>query len=86
MKDFVVGEDVVINVGTATGTDILGRSVSASDDAIVTPIAGNPPEPPTPFTGSDAGRLGLLSMVLLGLGLTVVAATRRRRRPEAEAA
>jgi uncharacterized repeat protein (TIGR01451 family) len=87
-KDFVVGVEPVTNVGTAEGEDILGRSVSANDDALVTPIAGeNPPEEPptTPFTGSDAGRLGLISMVLFGIGVTVVAATRRRR-PEREAA
>ena len=89
-KDFVVGTEPVINVGTAEGEDVLGRSVSADDDAIVTPIAGeNPPNPPnnppTPFTGSDAGRLGLITMVLFGIGVTVVAATRRRR-SEREAA
>ncbi|MET1011517.1 MAG: hypothetical protein ABWY83_03990 [Actinomycetota bacterium] len=86
-KDFVVGDVPVTNVGTATGEDILGRSVSSDDDAIVTPIAGEvpPPNPPTPFTGSDAGRLGIISMVLFGIGVTVVATTRRRR-PEREAA
>jgi uncharacterized repeat protein (TIGR01451 family) len=85
-KDFVVGDEPVTNVGTATGEDILGRSVSADDDATVTPIAGeNPPNPPTPFTGSDAGRLGLISIVLFGIGVTVVATTRRRR-PERGAA
>ena len=81
-KDFVVGDEPVTNVGTAAGEDILGHSVSANDDATVTPIAGeNPPpsNPPTPFTGSDAGRLGLISMVLFGIGATVVATTRRRR-------
>jgi uncharacterized repeat protein (TIGR01451 family) len=86
-KDFVVGDEPVINVATAVGEDILGRSVSATDDALVTPIAGsNPPNPPTtPFTGSDAARLGLITMVLFGIGVTVVAATRRRR-PERETA
>jgi uncharacterized repeat protein (TIGR01451 family) len=83
-KDFVVGDVPVINVGTATGEDILGRSVSSTDDAVVTPIAGENP-PPTPFTGSDAGRLAIISMVLLGIGATLVAATRRRR-PHREAA
>jgi uncharacterized repeat protein (TIGR01451 family) len=79
-KDFVVGDEAVINVATAVGEDILGRSVSSSDDAVVTPIAGeNPEPPPTPFTGSDAGRLGLISMILFGIGVTVVATTRRRR-------
>ena len=85
-KDFVVGDVPVTNVGTATGEDILGRSVSSDDDAVVTPIAGaTPPNPPTPFTGSDAGRLGIISMVLFGIGVTVVATTRKRR-PEREAA
>ena len=85
-KDFVVGDEPVTNVGTAEGEDILGRSVSSLDDATVTPIADVPPEePPTPFTGSDAGRLGIISMVLFGIGVTVVATTRRRR-PEREAA
>jgi uncharacterized repeat protein (TIGR01451 family) len=81
-RDFVVGDEPVTNVATATGEDILGRSVSADDDATVSPIAGeNPPETPpdTPFTGSDAGRLGLIAMVLFGIGVTVVATTRRRR-------
>jgi uncharacterized repeat protein (TIGR01451 family) len=87
-KDFVVGDAIVTNVGTAAGEDVLGRSVSANDDATVAPIAGeNPPPntPPTPFTGSDAGRLGLITMVLFGIGVTVVASTRRRR-PKGEAA
>ena len=79
-KDFVVGQDPVTNVATASGEDILGHSVSATDDAVVTPILGeNPPPPTTPFTGSDAGRLGLIAMALLGLGATLVAVTRRRR-------
>ena len=90
-KDFVVGDEVVINVAVAEGEDETGRSVSDDDDAIVTPIAGEQPPSPTPpasptaFTGSDAGRLGLITMVLFGIGVTVVAATRRRR-PEREAA
>jgi uncharacterized repeat protein (TIGR01451 family) len=79
-KDFVVGDEIVTNVGTATGEDVLGRSVSANDTATVAPIAGeNPPPPSTPFTGSDAGRLGLITMGLFGIGVTVVASTRRRR-------
>jgi uncharacterized repeat protein (TIGR01451 family) len=82
-KDFVVGEDPVTNVATAEGEDVLGRSVSASDDAVVTPIlAENPSEPtppPTPFTGSDAARLGIIAMGLFGLGAALVATTWRRR-------
>ncbi len=85
-KDFVMGDEPVTNVAVAEGEDILGRSVSANDNATVGPILGTPPvTPPTPFTGSDAGRLGLISMVLFGIGVTVVASTRRRR-PKREAA
>jgi uncharacterized repeat protein (TIGR01451 family) len=88
-KDFVVGDEPVLNVAVAEGHDILGRVVRDDDDAFVTPIAGaNPPppnNPPTPFTGSDAGRLGLITIVLFAIGVTVVASTRRRR-PEREAA
>jgi hypothetical protein len=79
----VVGDEPVTNVATVSGSDILGRSVNATDDASVAPIAGATPTPtpppPTPFTGSEAGRLGLISIVLFGIGVTVVAATRRRR-------
>ena len=88
-KDFVVGTEPVLNVAVAEGHDILGRVVRDDDDALVSPILGeNPPNPPgtppgTPFTGSDAGRLGSITLLLLGIGATVVAATRRRR-PEQE--
>ncbi len=85
-KDFVMGNAPVTNVAIAAGEDVLGHSVSADDAVTVTPIAGaTAPPPTTPFTGSDAARLGLITMVLLGIGVTVVASTRRRR-PEREAA
>ena len=84
-KDFVVGDDPVTNVATAEGEDVLGRSVSSSDAVTVSPIAGENPPPPTPFTGSDAGRLGLLAIVLLGIGATLVAVTRRRRTEDGSA-
>jgi uncharacterized repeat protein (TIGR01451 family) len=85
-KDFVVGDEPVTNVGTATGEDILGRSVSANDDATVTPIADvnplPPPPPPNPFTGYDAGLLAAWvgALVLLGTLLLVAA----RKRPETD--
>jgi ethanolamine utilization microcompartment shell protein EutS len=83
--DFVVGDVAVTNVAVARGHDILGRVVEASDDANVTVVlveTPTTPPPPTPFTGSDAGRLGLLAALAFGIGLTVVAATRRRRSGE----
>ncbi len=83
-KDFVLlaGDPSVTNVGTATGTDVLGTQVSDSDDAFVTVVkAANPPPapPPTAFTGSDAARLGLIAGVLLTLGLLGIVLGRRRR-------
>jgi uncharacterized repeat protein (TIGR01451 family) len=84
-KDFVVGDEVVRNIAIARGHDILGRVVEASDDAIVTPILGTSPTPTpptTPFTGSDAGWLGLIAALAIGVGLTVIAATRRGRSGE----
>jgi len=83
--DFVVtGTSPIENIAIARGHDILGRVVEASDNAVVTPILPTvvTTPPPTPFTGSDAGRLGLIAALAMGIGLTVVAATRRRRSGE----
>jgi len=84
-KDWVLPSSpvVITNVGTATGTDVLGKTVSANDDAIVTIVlANNPPKPPPPtaFTGSDAMRLGLVALALLAMGLFALALGRRRGR------
>jgi uncharacterized repeat protein (TIGR01451 family) len=81
-KDWVLPKNppVVTNVGTATGTDELGTSVSASDDANVTIVeaATPPPPPPTAFTGSDALRFGAMTLILLALGIAAMVLGRRR--------
>jgi uncharacterized repeat protein (TIGR01451 family) len=82
-KDFVLPSNAVsvTNVGTATGTDELGTSVTATDDAVVTIVeAANPPTPPKPtaFTGSDALRFGFMTLILLTLGVVALAIGRRR--------
>jgi uncharacterized repeat protein (TIGR01451 family) len=83
-KDWELPRDEVsvTNVGTATGTDVLGKTVTADDDATVEIVSGthhHRPTPPTAFTGSDALRLGVIALLLLGLGSLAVLASRRRR-------
>jgi uncharacterized repeat protein (TIGR01451 family)/MYXO-CTERM domain-containing protein len=74
------GDLPLVNIGTATGTDVLEGSVSDDDDAGVTILrAETPPPPPTAFTGSDAERIGLIAAGLLALGLLALALGRRRR-------
>jgi ethanolamine utilization microcompartment shell protein EutS len=83
-KDWELPADEVIveNVGTATGTDVLGEQVVDDDDAVVTIVeAVTPPKPPKPtaFTGSEALRLGGLAGLLLMAGLLALVVGRRRR-------
>jgi hypothetical protein len=96
---FTVQDQPVTNVAVASGTDVLGTTVTAEDSVTVTPIAGAGPGPGsgagpgggtivgggggTPFTGSDAGWLTIAALTLLGSGVVLVAATRRRGRDEA---
>jgi uncharacterized repeat protein (TIGR01451 family) len=81
-KDWVLPSDEisVTNVGTATGTDVLGTTVSDDNDASVTIVEpSTPTPPPTAFTGSDVAGFGLLAAALFALGLLALAVTRRRQ-------
>jgi uncharacterized repeat protein (TIGR01451 family) len=89
---FTVRNSPTINIGTASGADILGRTVTAEDDAVVTPIAGSGGgDGPgcciaggggglggTPFTGSEVGLWSLLAAALTLIGGLALWATRRR--------
>ncbi|HEX6580166.1 MAG TPA: hypothetical protein VF195_04775 [Actinomycetota bacterium] len=88
---FSVGNSPTINIGTASGTDILGRTVTDDDDAVVTPIAGSGGDGPgcciaggggglggTPFTGSEVGLWSLLAAALTLIGGLALWATRRK--------
>jgi uncharacterized repeat protein (TIGR01451 family) len=84
-KDYVLPADEieVVNVAIAAGEDEIGGQVSAEDDASVTIVlveSPTPPpsSPPTAFTGSDAGRFGVLAGLLLVLGMAAAAVGRRR--------
>ena len=55
---FTVGDSPTTNIGTASGADILGRTVTAEDDAVVTPIAGSGGDGPGCCIGSGGGGLG----------------------------
>jgi hypothetical protein len=85
-----VGTSPVTNIGTATGSDVLGETVTDDDDAVVTPILGTGGESPgpgcciagggggTPFTGSAIGLWSLLAAALTLIGGLSLWATRRR--------
>ncbi|HEX6844480.1 MAG TPA: hypothetical protein VF235_05125 [Actinomycetota bacterium] len=73
------GAEAVINVGTATGTDILGEVVSDEDDASVAVVQGTTPTPPpTAFTGTEVGMLGAIAAILVAIGLLALFVARRR--------
>jgi uncharacterized repeat protein (TIGR01451 family) len=82
--EFTLGNSPVTNVGTSTGHDVLGLTVSDDDDAIVSvvaPTVEKKPKPPRPtaFTGFDDGGLTGFAIALMLLGLAAVVIGRRRR-------
>jgi uncharacterized repeat protein (TIGR01451 family) len=74
-----LGDSPVTNVGTASGHDVLGLSVSATDAASVTVVAaGGGSGGGSPFTGAETAGPIALAILLLTLGAALVGGTRRR--------
>jgi hypothetical protein len=68
------------NVGTAVGTDILGETVSANDDATITVVlAAVLALPELPRTGSPIDAETRAAVMLLEVGIVMTLAGRRRR-------
>ena len=62
------------NVGTASGTDVLGRRATDTDTAVVTVVLALPP---LVRTGTNSGAVGLVGLLFVTVG--VVLATRKER-------
>ena len=65
-----------VNIGTVTGTDILGQTVTASDDAVITVVLGAVELPRTGGLLQSTAQVGL-ALLVLGLGFHMVARLRR---------
>ncbi|MGH8976007.1 MAG: DUF7507 domain-containing protein, partial [Acidimicrobiia bacterium] len=65
-----------VNIGTATGTDILGQTVTASDDATITVVLGLVELPRTGGLLRSSARIGF-ALLMVGLALHLTARARR---------
>ena len=65
------------NIGTAVGTDILGQTVSATDDAVITVVLAAVAE--LPRTGSPLEAETRTAIMLIEVGVFLTLAGRRRR-------
>jgi uncharacterized repeat protein (TIGR01451 family) len=91
---FTVGSSPVTNTGTASGQDVLGKTVTDSDIISVTVVSGGGTGSGggvlggggsaggTAFTGSDVWTWAAIAAALALIGAVVLAATRRGRRAE----
>jgi uncharacterized repeat protein (TIGR01451 family) len=84
--EITLGSSPITNVATATGSDVLGTSVSDVDEVTVTTVAGGAGgdggngSGGNPFTGSSTGTLsGWAAVLALAGSLLLLAAPRRRR-------
>jgi hypothetical protein len=68
------------NIGTAVGTDQLGQTVSASDDAVITVVLGAVlAQPELPRTGAPLGAQTRAALAMIEVGIVLTLAGRRRR-------
>lgn len=65
------------NIGTAVGTDVLGQSVSANDDAVITVVLAAAAE--LPRTGAPLDAQTRAAFALLEVGVFMILTGRRRR-------
>ena len=85
--EITLGSSPITNLATATGSDVLGASVSDVDEVTVSAVAGggggnsgDGTGGGSPFTGSSTGALSGWAAALVGLGtLLLLAASRLRR-------
>jgi uncharacterized repeat protein (TIGR01451 family) len=83
-KSTVVGPgSPTTNIGTATGSDALGKEVSAHDKATITIVLATVLEKPAelPRTGSELTREMLAAALLFAIGIALVTTSRKRRVP-----
>jgi uncharacterized repeat protein (TIGR01451 family) len=67
------------NIGTVVGTDVLGQTVTANDDATITVVLGLVLPAELPRTGSPLGAQTRAALALIQVGLVLTLAGRRRR-------
>ena len=65
------------NIGTAVGTDVLGKTVTANDDAVITVVLAAVAE--LPRTGGPLQAQTKAALMLLQVGIVMALAGRRRR-------
>jgi archaellum component FlaG (FlaF/FlaG flagellin family) len=73
------------NIGTATGTDVLGETVTANDPATITVVLGEQltrpePAPELPRTGAPLAAEIRAALALIEVGVILELSGRRRRR------
>ena len=68
------------NIGTAVGTDALGQTVTANDDAVITVVLGAVlAQPELPRTGAPLHAQAWAALAMIQVGLVLTLAGRRRR-------